>query len=26
LPIWFWLKIWPFSSPWNYGITHGHIL
>jgi hypothetical protein len=24
--IWFWLKIWPFSSPWNYGIVHGHIL
>jgi len=26
LSIWFWLKIWPFSSPWNYDITHGHIL
>ncbi len=26
LSIWFWLKIWPFSSPWNYGVVHGHIL
>ncbi len=26
LSIWFWLKIWPFSSPWNYGVAHGHIL
>jgi hypothetical protein len=26
LSIWFWLRIWPFSSPWNYGVTHGHIL
>jgi hypothetical protein len=26
LSIWFWLKIWFFSSPWNYGIAHGHIL
>jgi hypothetical protein len=26
LSIWFWLKIWLFSSFWNYGITHGHIL
>jgi hypothetical protein len=26
LLIWFWLKIWPFSSPWNYGIAHGHLL
>jgi len=26
LLIWFWLKIWPFSSPWNYDIAHGHIL
>jgi hypothetical protein len=26
LSIWFWLKIWPFSSPWNYGIAHGHLL
>ncbi len=26
LSIWFWFKIWFFSSPWNYGITHGHIL
>jgi hypothetical protein len=26
LLMWFWLKIWPFSSPWNYGITHVHIL
>jgi hypothetical protein len=24
--IWFWLKIWFFSSPWNYGVAHGHIL
>jgi len=24
--IWFWLKIWPFSFPWNYGVAHGHIL
>jgi hypothetical protein len=26
LSIWFWLKIWPFSLPWNYGVAHGHIL
>ncbi len=26
LSIWFWLKIWPLSFPWNYGIAHGHIL
>jgi hypothetical protein len=26
LSIWFWLKIWSFSSPWNYGVAHGHIL
>ncbi len=26
LSIWFWLKIWHFSSPWNYGVVHGHIL
>ncbi len=26
LLIWFWLKIWFFSFPWNYGVTHGHIL
>ncbi len=26
LSIWFWLKIWPFSSPWNYAVAHGHIL
>ncbi len=26
LSIWFWLKIWPFSFFWNYGVAHGHIL
>jgi hypothetical protein len=26
LLIWFWLKILLFSSPWNYGVAHGHIL
>jgi hypothetical protein len=26
LLIWFWLKIWFFSSPWKYGVAHGHIL
>ncbi len=26
LSIWFWLKIWFFTFPWNYGVTHGHIL
>jgi hypothetical protein len=26
LSISFWLKFWFFSSPWNYGVTHGHIL
>jgi len=26
LSIWFWLKIWPFSFPWNYGVAHGHVL
>jgi len=26
LSIWFWLKIWLFSSPWNYGLAHGHLL
>ncbi len=26
LSIWFWLKLWFLSSPWNYGIAHGHIL
>jgi hypothetical protein len=26
LLIWFWWKIWFFSSSWNYGIAHGHIL
>jgi hypothetical protein len=26
LLIWFWLKLWFLSSPWNYGVAHGHIL
>jgi hypothetical protein len=26
LSIWFWLKIWLFSFPWNHGVAHGHIL
>jgi hypothetical protein len=26
LLIWFWLKFWFLSSPWNYGVTHGHFL
>jgi hypothetical protein len=26
LLIWFWLKFWFISSPWNYGVTHGQIL
>jgi hypothetical protein len=26
LLIWFWLKFWFFSFPWNYGFAHGHIL
>jgi hypothetical protein len=26
LSIWFWLKIWLISSPWNHGVAHGHIL
>jgi hypothetical protein len=26
LSIWFWLKIWIFSSLWNCGVAHGHIL
>jgi hypothetical protein len=26
LLIWFWLKIWLFSFPWNYGIAYGHVL
>jgi len=26
LLIWFWLKIWFFPFPWNYGVTHGHVL
>jgi hypothetical protein len=26
LSIWFWLKILFLSSPWNYGVMHGHIL
>ncbi len=26
LSIWFWLRIWLFSSLWNYGVAHGHIL
>ncbi len=26
LSIWFWLKLWFFSSPWSYGVVHGHIL
>ncbi len=26
LSIWFWLKIWFFSFPWNYGVVHVHVL
>ncbi len=26
LLIWFWLKLWFLSSPWSYGVAHGHIL
>ncbi len=26
LSIWFWLKHWFLSFPWNYGITYGHLL
>jgi hypothetical protein len=26
LLIWFWLKHWFLSNPWNYGIAHGHLL
>ncbi len=26
LSIWFWLKLWFLSSPWSYGVAHGHVL
>jgi hypothetical protein len=26
LSIWFWLKHWFLSFPWNYGVVHGHLL
>jgi len=26
LSTWFWLKIWPFSFPWMYGVAHDHVL